>query len=97
MEFENEPDTDFSSMKTAFGSMKPFKDGKAEAMIPSPLSLKEKKYTKKTLRREGVDPAYPNQTLYTYTLADWNEVDLALKCAEKNRSFWSSKSVRRKS
>lgn len=91
--FENEADTDFSL---------PQNRKWVEAII-----IKWKKYSYDTVpcviggkeiyqidpEGKGYDPSNPSQVLYKYSMADWHQVDIALKVAKTKESSWSKTSV----
>lgn len=91
--FENEADSDFSLQDNrtwATGVAEKWKKLRSE---PIPLVIAGKEIHQKEPEGSGCDPTYPNQTLYRYSMADWNQLNEAVECAKSHESMWGTKSV----
>lgn len=80
--FVNEPDTDWSlqnNRRWARHLAEVWKD-KAIEEVPLVVAGKEQLKESKNVKK---DPSYPDKDLYSYSLADENDLEKALVCAEK--------------
>ena len=46
---------------------------------------------------KGFDPSLPHQLLYTYSMADWDEIELALKVSKSKEYSWRQASIEERS
>ncbi|HEY2809986.1 MAG TPA: proline dehydrogenase family protein [Rhabdochlamydiaceae bacterium] len=93
--FENESDTDFSLKANRKWAEKLAEKWKNISLDPIPLVIAGKEIMREA-QGKGYDPAHPDQVLYTYALAEWNEIDKALHCAKENESKWAHTSVEKR-
>lgn len=91
--FENESDTDFSLPQNQAWVNQIVETWKRKKIDPIPCVIGGKEYQEKKPRGEGDDPSKPKEFLYTYSLADWNQVDEALKVAKSQQARWAATSV----
>lgn len=90
--FENESDTDFSlsnNRKWADKIIQKWKNIKIDK-IPLVIAGEE---IQTEIEGKGEDPANPEHTLYRYSLADWELIDRAIRCAKDHETKWSRTSV----
>lgn len=91
--FENEADTDFAlphNQAWIDQIVSAWKNKKIESI---PCVIQGKEYRESQSQGRGEDPSRPREFLYTYSLADWNTVDAALKCAKNHEEKWASTSA----
>ncbi|MBS0604838.1 MAG: proline dehydrogenase family protein [Verrucomicrobia bacterium] len=91
--FENEADTDFSLPQNRLWAEKiiaKWKNFKSETI---PLVIAGQEIRQTSAQEKGSDPANPSQVLYSYALADWDQIDKALRCAKEQEAKWSNTSV----
>ncbi|MBS3905108.1 MAG: bifunctional proline dehydrogenase/L-glutamate gamma-semialdehyde dehydrogenase [Simkania sp.] len=95
--FENEPDTDFSLHPNRHWAWNIATTWQKKTFPEVPLVIggKEIRGTKQT--GEGTDPSRPGQSLYTYALADWDQIDHALNVASSAQKTWQAVPVRERS
>jgi RHH-type transcriptional regulator, proline utilization regulon repressor / proline dehydrogenase / delta 1-pyrroline-5-carboxylate dehydrogenase len=91
--FENESDTDFSLAQNRVWADKILAKWKNAKIDPIPLVIAGKEISKTNAQGTGEDPARPNETLYTYALADWDLIDKAISCAKEYEKKWRGVSV----
>lgn len=91
--FENEADTDFSLLQNREWAEKIVKKWKHIKLDKIPLVIAGKEITHSHHEGTGSDPATPTEVLYRYALADWKQVDEALKVAKENEMKWGKTSV----
>lgn len=90
--FENESDTDFSlshNRKWADKIIQQWKNIKIDK-IPLVIAGQE---IQTTIEGQGEDPGNPKQTLYRYSMADWDLIDQAITCAKDHEEKWRRTSV----
>lgn len=95
--FKNEPDTDWSLPQNRKWAEKIIKDWFGKSIDVIPLVIDGQSIVSDVRKGKGVDPSYPEKSLYSFTLADESQVDMALKAAKKAEADWSEKSVQERS
>jgi len=85
--FTNEADTDFSLPHNRKWVQRIIKEYKEKTFGELPVVIDGEEILNPS--KKGFDPSVPSKTLYTYTLADWAQVDKALDVAEKARKEWA--------
>jgi len=91
--FENEADTDFSLPQNRIWADKIMKKWKNISLDMIPLVIAGEEIVKTSSQETGADPANPSKTLYRYALADWEQVDRAIRCAKEQEEKWGRTSV----
>lgn len=86
--FENESDTDFSLECNRTWAQEIVEKWHKRAIDPIPLVIGGKTIHQKEPEGTGFDPSYPTKPLYYYSLADWDQVDHALKVAKNHEKMW---------
>ncbi|MES2345502.1 MAG: proline dehydrogenase family protein [Chlamydiota bacterium] len=94
--FENESDTDFSLPQNRKWAEEIILKWNRKKIDPMPLVIAGKEVHHPQPEGEGVDPSYPKETLYRYTMATWEEVDETLRAAKAYEASWSTVSVAQK-
>jgi len=94
--FENEADTDFSLPANRAWAEEIREKWKRIQIDPIPLVIGGKEKHQNPSEGKGCDPAYPEKILYRYSLADWDLVDEALKCAKANEQRWAHASIEKR-
>ncbi|MCB1110215.1 MAG: proline dehydrogenase family protein, partial [Chlamydiia bacterium] len=90
--FENEPDTDFSLPQNRKWAEAIIQNWKGKTLDSIPLVINgEEIHTQN--KGNGIDPSEPLRSYYTYSKADWKEIDHALTCAKKEEANWANTSV----
>ena len=87
--FENEPDTDFSLYHNSLWAQNILETYSRLTFEPIPLVIDGQKIHEDIPSGIGVDPSLPNQTLYTYSMANLAHVDKALTAAQSAFHRWS--------
>ncbi len=87
--FENEPDTDFALPHNRAWAHDILKEWKERKIEPIPSVIAGKPYHEKSPRGIGKDPSRPGFNFYTYTLAEWEQIDTALSCAKSYEHKWA--------
>lgn len=91
--FENEPDIDTTLVSNQLFVKDVFRRWGRKQFEPIPLVIDGKHITRGVSTGRGHDPSKTDQTLYTYHLASWREIDQALACAKRWESSWRQKPV----
>jgi RHH-type proline utilization regulon transcriptional repressor/proline dehydrogenase/delta 1-pyrroline-5-carboxylate dehydrogenase len=86
--FENEPDTDFALPNNRIWATKIYRNWSTK-YYDIPLVIGGKEYMNVQQQGEGEDPSRPGHRLYSYALADWEQVDHALNSAKLAAEHWS--------
>ncbi len=89
--FENEPDTDFALPQNRKWIQRIIKEYKEKTYGTIPLVIDGQEIELPS--KEGFDPSVPGKTLYTISLADWDQINTALHTAEKARNEWAQTSI----
>jgi RHH-type proline utilization regulon transcriptional repressor/proline dehydrogenase/delta 1-pyrroline-5-carboxylate dehydrogenase len=95
--FDNESDTDFSlphNRKWANEIVAKWKQFNYDTV---PCMIGGKEIYQIDPQGKGFDPSSPDQVLYTYSMADWHQADMALKVAKAKEASWSKTSVEERS
>lgn len=95
--FHNEPDTDWAlpqNRKWAESLLKEWSQKKI-SQIPLVIDGEEVQATENMGR--GEDPSFPGQELYTYTLGDEHQAEIALQTAQETKKSWGATPVRERS
>lgn len=90
--FVNEPDTDWALPQNRRWAEKIVKEWSTHQPEDVCLVFNGKQKAPDQAAQIGVDPSYPDKTAYRYAVADWNEVDQALECAQRAQAAWAKKS-----
>ena len=93
--FENEPDTDFSLEENRKWALNIVETWENKNIDTIPFYIGESQVTPSSYG-ERMDPSNPNKVLYTYSLADWTEVNQALEIAKQEESSWQQVSSHEK-
>lgn len=93
--FENEPDTDWSlpqNIQWAKEILASWQNFKFESI---PLVIDGKQITKTDATQMGIgkDPSLPNKTLFSYSLANENDIECALESAKGSLNTWKALSA----
>lgn len=91
--FDNESDTDFSLEANRKWAHAVIQKWQNRTFDPIPSVIGGLEFHEKQPSGIGKDPAYPQKILYTYSMADWPQVNEALKAAKAAESLWSKTSV----
>jgi RHH-type proline utilization regulon transcriptional repressor/proline dehydrogenase/delta 1-pyrroline-5-carboxylate dehydrogenase len=92
--FENESDTDFSLPQNRLWAKEISQKWQHLQFDPIPLVINGKEISHSDPEGKGHSPSLPGQTAYTYSLANWNEIDAALQCAKTHETSWGKRSIR---
>jgi len=87
--FTNERDTDFSLLSNRKWAEEIKKNWHGRSIDPIPLVIAGEEIAEKHTQGEGSDPSYPHSVLYRYSLANWEEIDRALKVAKECEEAWA--------
>lgn len=93
--FRNEPDTDFSIPENRAWAFALLQDYQYRSHPEIPLMVGGEEVIVTTSAGQGIDPS-EGTPLFSYRLADWNEVSQALEAATKAQSWWGESTVRRR-
>jgi RHH-type transcriptional regulator, proline utilization regulon repressor / proline dehydrogenase / delta 1-pyrroline-5-carboxylate dehydrogenase len=88
--FENEADTDFSlehNRKWAETVAKTWHKKEIESI---PCVIAGVPVYQKKPEGKGIDPSYPEESYYRYSLMQWEDMDQALRCAKSYESSWGT-------
>lgn len=88
--FDNESDTDFSLPHNLAWAHEIIASWKEKKFDPIPSVIGGKIFQQKNPEGVGRDPSRPDNILYRYSLADWTQVDDALKVAKSYESKWAA-------
>jgi RHH-type transcriptional regulator, proline utilization regulon repressor / proline dehydrogenase / delta 1-pyrroline-5-carboxylate dehydrogenase len=94
--FENEPDTDFSlpvNRQWAHDILSKWHKKKIE---PIPCVIDGKEHHQSTPSGKSFDPSYPQDLFYTYSQAEWTQIDQAIQTAKKEEPSWAKVPVEEK-
>lgn len=94
--FDNEPDTDFSLPPNRIWAEHIHRDWERRRYEPIPLVIGGKEIYQDKPEGIGFNPSAPQQALYEYAMADWGQVDEALKAAQDYQSTWERTSVEKR-
>lgn len=94
--FENEADTDFSLHHNREWVNQIIDTWKNKKIDSIPCVIEGAEYRETRPRGEGDDPSKPRAFLYTYTLADWAQVDKALNSAKSYEAVWARASIEKR-
>lgn len=94
--FENEPDTDFALTANRIWGEEITRTWKGKKIQHVPLVIGGREVTEGG-KGTAFSPNAPDQTLYTYTKADKQQLDEALKCAKAHEKEWASTTVEHRS
>ncbi len=95
--FENEPDTDFSLEGNRKWAQKIIETWQKKTSLEVPLVIGGKEIRDTKRKGEGCDPSRPKKSLYSYALADWEQVDHALKISLEAQKTWQAKTPKERS
>lgn len=90
--FENEADTDFSLPANRDWVHDLLSKWKKTSPSSIPLVIAGKEIHQASPEGIGIDPAYPDKTYYTYSLASAKEVEDCISSAERASKEWNKKS-----
>lgn len=94
--FENDADTDFSlpiNRKWAWEIKEKWENKKIDSI---PCVIGGQTVTQTNPEGKGQSPSNPEKTLYTYSLANWDQVNQAIEIAKKEEASWQNVPVREK-
>lgn len=94
--FENESDTDFSLPQNRHWANQLAQKWKNFKIDKIPLVIAGQEIQQTHDEDHGVDPANPKKVLYRYGLADWTQIDQAIRCAKEHEKHWSTTSVEKR-
>ncbi len=95
-QFENEPDTDFSLAANRSWAQKIISDWQRRSYETIPLIIGGQALIEGLPQETGIDPSNPYQPLYSFAMANWEQVDQALAVAKaKESSFGKTSFVER--
>lgn len=94
--FENEPDTDFCLKHNVDWAINILDLYKEKNFDPIPLVIGKKDYHEEIPSGKGIDPSRPDETLYSYSLANLAQVEQALSIAKNAESSWGQTTVLKK-
>ncbi len=95
--FDNEPDTDFALETNRRWAHKIAEVWQKKPVIDVPLVIGGEEYRGTKHKGEGYDPSRLYHILYTYALADWEQVSQCLDIAQEAQRLWQKKSVKERS
>lgn len=90
--FKNEQDTDWSLSQNRKWAHKILEDWSQKSERGIPLVIGGKALEGET-QKKGYNPSNPQQSLYSYALAEENEIEEALKTAKQAYEKWKSTSI----
>jgi RHH-type transcriptional regulator, proline utilization regulon repressor / proline dehydrogenase / delta 1-pyrroline-5-carboxylate dehydrogenase len=88
--FENEPDTDFALPANLLWLEQTINHWKNKNIPTIPSVSGGKEIVETSPKGIGCDPSAPTKTLYTYSMATWDEIDKGLKIGKEAEKQWSS-------
>ncbi len=94
--FENDSDTDFSlpiNRKWAFEIKETWKNKKIDSI---PCVIGGELIHQSTPEGKGFSPSNPNELLYTYTLANWEQINRCIEIAKQEEASWQNTPVQTK-
>ncbi len=94
--FENEADTDFSLPINRQWAQQIIEQWHRKKISSIPCVIAGKEYHQSSPEGSGADPAYPDQVLYTFSMAGWDELNKAIECAKHEEASWAKKDVMQK-
>ena len=94
--FENASDTDFSLPANRKWAEKILETWKNKRIEPIPLVINGKSISHSSPKGKGDDPSSSKRPIYEYSLASWEEIDSALKCAKNYEKTWSQTPVEKR-
>lgn len=94
--FENEADTDFSLPQNRKWIEEIVEKWKKKEHDSIPCIIGGKEIHQLDPQGKGYDPSSPDQVSYTYSLADIQQIELALKVAKAKEASWSATSVEKR-
>ena len=95
--FENEPPTDFSQPHNRLWAETALANWRSRSIEPIPLIRAGKTIYHQDYTCQGYDPSKPTDPFYYFSLAHWDDIDIALKSAKTAQSDWLSISIDRRS
>lgn len=95
--FSNEPDTDWSLEQNRKWAQNILQKWKNKTFERIPLVINGEAISSEMNIGKGIDPSYPEKTLYQYTLATPNQVDAIVETAVSEQAVWGQVSVRERS
>lgn len=93
LNFQNEPDTDWALPQNRRWAERILSEWKDKQHGSIPLVIAGKEIQREKHLGEGLDPSFPSQVLYRYSLASSEEIELAIKTAKQSELKWSQTSV----
>lgn len=94
--FENEADTDFALPINRKWAQEIISRWHRKKIAPIPCVIDGKEFHEPSPQGHGMDPAYPQEVLYRYTMADWDHVNKAIECAKREEESWNAVGVMQK-
>ncbi|NDD58984.1 MAG: aldehyde dehydrogenase family protein [Chlamydiae bacterium] len=94
--FEGESDTDFSLAANRKWAQEIIQKWHKKPISPIPCVIDGKEYHETSPQGEGIDPSYPQDPLYKFSMASWDQVNEAIESAKKEESSWANLSVEKK-
>jgi RHH-type proline utilization regulon transcriptional repressor/proline dehydrogenase/delta 1-pyrroline-5-carboxylate dehydrogenase len=91
--FENEADTDFTLPQNRTWVYQIIEAWKRKKNSPIPCVIGGNEFHEKKPHGEGKDPSKPQELSYTYSLAEWAQVDEALQVAKATEAKWGATSI----
>jgi len=90
--YHGEADTDFSLPQNQKWAHQLVETWKTKQLPTIPLVIDGKEIEKEQ-KGEGIDPSDPHATNYQFSLATWDDIDLAIKTAKETENSWKQKPV----
>jgi RHH-type proline utilization regulon transcriptional repressor/proline dehydrogenase/delta 1-pyrroline-5-carboxylate dehydrogenase len=94
--FDNEADTDFSLPHNRAWAEQVIHAWRKKKIPSIPCVINGKEVLESKPQGIGTDPSNPHEILHTYSMADWHQVDEALKVAKATEPRWASTSVEKR-
>lgn len=94
--FENDADTDFSLAINRRWALEIKTHWHHKKIDSIPCVIAGKPVEQVSPKGKGFSPSNPDHVLYTYTLANWEEVNSAIACAKQEEASWQKVPVREK-
>ena len=91
--FENEADTDFSLASNRKWAQEIVAKWHKKKIPTIPCVIEGKEIHEPSSIGHGADPAYPSEPLYSFTMANWDQVNNAIECAKREEKAWGQISV----
>lgn len=94
--FDNEADTDFALPINRKWAVEMAREWEHKKIDSIPCVIDGKEISHKDPEGKGWSPSNPQSVLYTYTQANWEEINAAIEAAQKAQDSWQKISIKEK-